>query len=222
MREPTRPPVGMIKPPPPPAPPRRRAPSVEDACGKAVQKPVQSVLDSAHPRVPYMERARAEEYLLEQRGAVEWHGLINEIWKHEYLGAGVTARVAFIAFVHVAAHHFVAGAGALSMPNAVPGEYAVAANVMNGDSGLRIGARVLVLQVGGMVDTVRVRGLSRGGRMIRKWIRIKKLSNIRAVWLHESQREEVPCSTKSKAEERALFIANMGRRPLVAHDSEAR
>jgi hypothetical protein len=63
--------------------------------------------------------------------------------------------------------------------------YGVVANVELPDSTLRKGARVVVLQQPGSADRVLVRGVSRGGRVVTKWTRLRGLKNFRVAWIHD-------------------------------------
>ncbi len=60
--------------------------------------------------------------------------------------------------------------------------YVIVANVASTDSALRLGARVVVEWIPGNPDHAQVRGLSRGGRRITKWVLTKRLKNFRVAW----------------------------------------
>jgi hypothetical protein len=63
--------------------------------------------------------------------------------------------------------------------------YAIVANVSGADSCLRLGARVVVCSIPGNPAHVVVRGLSRGGRAVTKWVASSRLSNLRPAWEHK-------------------------------------
>jgi hypothetical protein len=60
--------------------------------------------------------------------------------------------------------------------------FGIVANVVQ-DKSLRNGAKVWVLDIYGDGASVRVRGLSKGGRRITKFIHIKRLMNFRPEWM---------------------------------------
>jgi len=60
----------------------------------------------------------------------------------------------------------------------------IVANVF-GDKVLRNGATVTVLGVHGDMEGIKVRGLSRGGRKVTKYTRIKRLRSWRVKWCHK-------------------------------------
>lgn len=64
------------------------------------------------------------------------------------------------------------------------GKYAIVANVAGADSCLRFGARVVVQTIPGNPDHVEVRGLSRGGRPVTKWVVSSRLERFRPAWEH--------------------------------------
>jgi hypothetical protein len=66
------------------------------------------------------------------------------------------------------------------------GAYALFANVVQPDSSLRLGAKVRIRSVPGEPANIEVRGMSRGGRMVTKWIRSNRLGNFRASWVPSS------------------------------------
>lgn len=78
------------------------------------------------------------------------------------------------------------GAGEGSPEHGVMSEkhYAIVANVADADSCLRFGARVVVHSIPGNPASVMVRGLSRGGRAVTKWVKAHRLENIRVAWEH--------------------------------------
>lgn len=63
--------------------------------------------------------------------------------------------------------------------------YVIVANVVDADSCLRKGARVVVEWLPGDPAKAQVRGLSRGGRVVTKWIATKRLGNFRPAWEHK-------------------------------------
>ena len=80
------------------------------------------------------------------------------------------------------------------------GRYVIVANVALADSCLRMGARVVVCSIPGNPDRVRVRGLTRGGRRVTKYTRLKGLSNIRTAWEHDPYDEWLMFATEADAE----------------------
>ena len=70
-------------------------------------------------------------------------------------------------------------------------EYGVVANVMEPDRVLRNGAKVWIMHGwgGGGWERLKVRGLSRGGRTVTKWVPIERLSNFRRAWMPENLRD---------------------------------
>lgn len=62
--------------------------------------------------------------------------------------------------------------------------FVIHANVAKADAGLRLGSKVEVLSVPGDPERVEVRGMSRGGRKITKYIATHRLKNFRAQWTH--------------------------------------
>ena len=80
--------------------------------------------------------------------------------------------------------------------------YGVVANVIAADSCLRMGARVVVEWVPGDPDKAHVRGLSRGGRRVSKWVATKRLGNFRVAWI--AKPEWATYSTREEATEKVL------------------
>lgn len=80
------------------------------------------------------------------------------------------------------------------------GRYVIVANVALPDSCLRMGARVVVCSVPGNPESVRVRGLTRGGRRVTKYTRLRGLTNLRAAWEHDPRDEWMMFATKADAE----------------------
>jgi hypothetical protein len=72
------------------------------------------------------------------------------------------------------------------------GEYGIVANVLETDRVLRKGAKVWLK--GGWRDggfkRLNVRGLSRSGRPVEKWVPITRLDTFRAAWLPPEMRED--------------------------------
>lgn len=66
--------------------------------------------------------------------------------------------------------------------------YAVIANVVS-DGILRTGARVWILYHHGDAEIARVRGCSKGGRVVNKYIPYKRLKNFRAAFVPEHLRD---------------------------------
>jgi len=79
--------------------------------------------------------------------------------------------------------------------------YGIVANNVN-DRVLRRGARCRIQQLGGGGNSIFVRGLSKGGRRIEKWVRLSKLENFRVSWVHESERNV--CVLRSKEEAQTI------------------
>ena len=67
------------------------------------------------------------------------------------------------------------------------GGYALVANIAWSDSCLRTDARVVVLQAGGDGRAVQVRGVTRGGRVVTKWVARKRLDRVRVAWIASSR-----------------------------------
>lgn len=78
-------------------------------------------------------------------------------------------------------------------------EYGLVANVQQ-DTALRPGAKVSVISINGVKRSVFVSGVSKGGRVITKYIPIKNLSNFRCAWLSEEFRSTHFPITFSKEE----------------------
>lgn len=69
-------------------------------------------------------------------------------------------------------------------------QWGIVANVCDSDSALRLGARVWIVNPfsGWHTGFVEVRGISRGGRTIQKWISRQRLQNYRSCWLRPDTR----------------------------------
>ena len=78
------------------------------------------------------------------------------------------------------------------------GAYVIIGNLAEPDAALRLGARLVILQIPGSPEQVLVRGLSRGGRRIRKWIPASRVRDMRVAWEHRPGGESFP--TKEAAE----------------------
>jgi hypothetical protein len=65
--------------------------------------------------------------------------------------------------------------------------FVIVANVAAADSVLRLGAKVVIEEVNGDPSHVRVRGCSRSGRVISKFLPLKRLTNLRPKWDHETE-----------------------------------
>lgn len=78
--------------------------------------------------------------------------------------------------------------------------YVIVANVALADSCLRMGARVVVCSVPGNQKNVRVRGLTRGGRRVTKYTRLRGLKNFRAAWEYDPHDEWMMFASKADAE----------------------
>lgn len=95
------------------------------------------------------------------------------------------------------------------------GNYVIVANVMAADSCLRLGARVVVLSIPGNPAHVFVKGLSRSGRVIRKWTMRHRLHNFRAVWTFKP--EWSAFETKESAEREIAARFGSPCTPTVPH-----
>jgi hypothetical protein len=69
-------------------------------------------------------------------------------------------------------------------------KFGLVANVVS-DHALRAGAKVWILGWNGDAENAQVRGLSKAGRTITKYIKIKRLGNFRAAWIPECRRGDV-------------------------------
>jgi len=65
------------------------------------------------------------------------------------------------------------------------GAYAIVANIARADSCLRLGARVVVQRIPGNPDNVEVRGVSRNGRVVTKYVKASRLRDMRVAWEHQ-------------------------------------
>jgi hypothetical protein len=61
-----------------------------------------------------------------------------------------------------------------------PERWCVAANMRAGDKVFRKGAKVYFLMTSGLFERAMVRGQSRGGRWVTKWVDLRQLSKLRA------------------------------------------
>ncbi len=57
-------------------------------------------------------------------------------------------------------------------------KWVIKANIIQ-DKVFRDGAKVLILDIPGSKESLQVRGMSKGGRMVTKWIQINRLENFR-------------------------------------------
>ena len=57
-------------------------------------------------------------------------------------------------------------------------KWIIKANVIQ-DKVFRDGAKVLILDIPGSLDSLQVRGLSKGGRTVTKWVQVNRLRNFR-------------------------------------------
>lgn len=93
-------------------------------------------------------------------------------------------------------------------------EFGVIANVIEDDKVLRFGARVVIVGewTGGGCERVRVDGMSKAGRSIRKYVPIRRLGTFRASWLHENERVRViPLGDRPTMEAHAAFLEQQAR-----------
>ncbi len=63
-------------------------------------------------------------------------------------------------------------------------KWIVKANIIQ-DKIFRDGAKVLILDIPGSKESLQVRGLSKGGRIVTKWIQINRLENFRPEFVAE-------------------------------------
>lgn len=61
--------------------------------------------------------------------------------------------------------------------------FGIVANVVYPDRCLRLGAKVWVLDIPGDPDRCKVRGLSRGGRVVTKWVTARRVGNVRVAFM---------------------------------------
>ena len=73
------------------------------------------------------------------------------------------------------------------------GEYGVVGNVLESDRAFRLGAKVWIAGGTGGEGAYRFEwiGISRGGRIIRKWAPTTRFSNFRAAWIPQHLRERI-------------------------------
>ncbi len=57
-------------------------------------------------------------------------------------------------------------------------KWIIKANIVQ-DKVFRDGAKVLILDIPGGKESLQVRGMSKGGRMVTKWVQINRLKNFR-------------------------------------------
>lgn len=65
--------------------------------------------------------------------------------------------------------------------------FGLVANVVS-DRALRTGAKVWILGWNGDAENAQVRGISKGGKTITKYIKLKRLAKFRAAWIPECRR----------------------------------
>lgn len=99
--------------------------------------------------------------------------------------------------------------------------FGVVANVRT-DASLRLGAKVWIVDGwgGGAWERVYVRGLSRPGETIRKWIAAKALENIRVAWVPEHLREKVRIGDRPSAESLCAVIEHWGQKETDNDDQD--
>lgn len=90
------------------------------------------------------------------------------------------------------------------------GEYGVVGNVFETDRIFRAGAKVWIAGGTGGEGAYRFEwyGMSRGGRMIRKWAPTIRFHNFRCKWIPEHLREEIWYKRGSK-EQMEAYAANL-------------
>lgn len=86
--------------------------------------------------------------------------------------------------------------------------FGIVANVLS-DRVLRTGARVWLHYVNGDAEKPIVTGVSKGGRVITKYIAFKRLTRFRAAWIppHMTDRTAMSWPDKSTAQQRAKALA---------------
>lgn len=75
--------------------------------------------------------------------------------------------------------------------------FGIVANVIS-DRALRTGAKVWICRINGGAENVVVSGCTKGGRIVEKYIQLKRLSNYRAAWIPEHMRERVALQWASR------------------------
>ncbi len=88
--------------------------------------------------------------------------------------------------------------------------YGLIANVLS-DRVLRTGAKVRINYCNGDASCPTVYGLSKSGRMVKKYTHYKRLDNFRAAWIPEHLRDRIAYQwvTKQEAEKCAAILAEM-------------
>lgn len=88
--------------------------------------------------------------------------------------------------------------------------YGLIANVLS-DRILRTGAKVWINYCNGDAACPTVYGLSKSGRMVRKYTHYKRLTNFRAAWIPEHWRDRLAdqWATKEEAAKHAATLAEM-------------
>lgn len=92
--------------------------------------------------------------------------------------------------------------------------YVVVGNVRDPDSCLRMGARVVVEWVPGNPAKAQVRGLSRGGRRVTKWVPTRRLTKLRVAW--EEKPRWPTYATRELAEQAILVRLEWWHKELLA------
>ena len=87
----------------------------------------------------------------------------------------------------------------------------VVANI-HGDKVLRDGAKVRIISIPGLPDSILCNGISKGGRRCEKWVKTKRLSNPRISGVPFEERdacgEKSDCESKLGRLERILVMYN--------------
>lgn len=100
----------------------------------------------------------------------------------------------------------------MTRANAIRGTsmYGIIANVLS-DRILRTGAKVWIDYCNGDAAHPIVYGLSKSGRMVRKYTRYKRLTNFRAAWIPDHWRDRLASQygTKEEAERHAATLDSM-------------
>lgn len=68
--------------------------------------------------------------------------------------------------------------------------FGLVANLVS-DRALRTGAKVWILGWNGDAENAQVRGISKGGRTITKYIRLKRLEKFRAAWIPDRENAQM-------------------------------
>lgn len=89
--------------------------------------------------------------------------------------------------------------------------FGLVANVVS-DRALRTGAKVWILGWNGDAENAQVRGLSKGGKVITKYVRLKRLEKFRAAWIPECRRKDVWATFQWEDKSHAARLAESMRK----------